>query len=427
MVPHSWRTLTRSREEGPEPVDLLRRLLPTPSRERFAALAVAALRSAAGGEPVRFDAESFRVVVGEGESSRIVNLGNFFTRYRESWPWQRAGVLRRLLVTFQQAGQDLPASFAEVRDRLLPGIRDPFYFEALRLEAELDGQTAPAIPWQPIGDRLAVCLVCDFPETMGIVAAPHLERWGLGYDEALNIALAGLARRSTERLQAIAPGVYASPWQDEYDASRILLPEVLRGLEVDGDVVAVCPNRGFLIVTGSRDHEGLDHVLQYAESRLGQPGAASALPLRYAWPDWLPFVPDARHPVHERWQRLRTVELGSVYGQQKELLDRVLEARGEDVFVASHTAARHEASGRVFSYAVWGDGVDALLPRTDAIALSWDDDGGHEHLLAPWEAVERRCGELLEPTEHVPPRFRARRFPDPTTLAGLRLERLPDF
>ena len=70
-------------------MELLRRLLPPPSRERFAARVVAALSTVAGGEAVRYEPDGFRVVVGVDESSRVVNLGNFYTRYRSSWPWHR--------------------------------------------------------------------------------------------------------------------------------------------------------------------------------------------------------------------------------------------------------------------------------------------------------------------------------------------------
>jgi hypothetical protein len=46
---------------------------------------------------------------------------------------------------------------------------------------------------------------------------------------------------------------------------------------------------------------------------------------------------------------------------------------------------------------------------------------GHERPVAfgPWERVREVAGRLMEPTEHYPPRFRVRGFPDAGQLAAI--------
>ena len=43
------------------------------------------------------------------------------------------------------------------------------------------------------------------------------------------------------QLSANSPGVWVSPWRDNYDASRLVLHDFLRSHEVKGDPVAVVP------------------------------------------------------------------------------------------------------------------------------------------------------------------------------------------
>ena len=48
---------------------------------------------------------------------------------------------------------------------------------------------------------------------------------------------------SQENFTCPAPGVWASPWRDNYDASRLVLLDLIRRHKVKGDYVAMVPNR----------------------------------------------------------------------------------------------------------------------------------------------------------------------------------------
>jgi len=90
---------------------------------------------------------------------------------------------------------------------------------------------------------------------------------------------------------------YVSATNDAYDASRLLLPEFVRSLEVKGRPVALVPNRDTALVTGDDDLEGLKIITRIADEALDGPRPLSGLPLVFEndeWADW--------EPTPHRWE-----------------------------------------------------------------------------------------------------------------------------
>ena len=111
-------------------------------------------------------------------------------------------------------------------------------------------------------------------------------------------------------------------------------------------------------------------------------------------------------------------DLAQSYAGQKDLLDDLHQRRGADIFVASATGV--EKDGQLMTYSVWTEGVDTLLPRTDLVVLSRLKDGQlGQTIFVPWDAAVAMLSELMEPTDHVPTRFRARQFPDAQQWSAL--------
>ena len=83
-------------------------------------------------------------------------------------------------------------------------------------------------------------------------------------------------------------------------------------------------------------------------------------------------------------------------------------------FVASFSAIQREEDDQVFSYCVWGDGVDSLLPRTQLVMLATKD---HETRCGEWEHVASVVGDLMEADDsYYPTRYRVRSFPSQEQL-----------
>ena len=101
---------------------------------------------------------------------------------------------------------------------------------------------------------------------------------------------------------------------------------------------------------------------------------------------------------------------------QKSLLEESYERQGIDVFVATYSVIRSD-DGECSSYAVLSNGVDSLLPKTDVIMFMESEDA--PPIRAKWEDVERACGDLLEPMDCHPPRYRVTGFPSAEVLSGI--------
>ena len=59
-----------------------------------------------------------------------------------------------------------------------------------------------------------------------------------------------------------------SATKDGYDASRLLLSDLVRQFEVRGEMIAMVPNREDLLITGSEDEDGLRGMLSLAAEAL---------------------------------------------------------------------------------------------------------------------------------------------------------------
>ena len=78
--------------------------------------------------------------------------------------------------------------------------------------------------------------------------------------------------------------------------------------------------------------------------------------------------------------------------------------------------------GNTETYCVWAKGVDSLLPVTHQVALMREE--GVPAVHADWSRVMETCGNLMEPTDDYPRRYRVREFPDETVLDAIRSDDL---
>src|SRR5262249_5905850 len=120
-----------------------------------------------------------------------------------------------------------------------------------------------------------------------------------------------------------------------------------------------------------------------------------------------------------RFKQIETNGLGARYAEQKKLLDDIHQRQGIDVFVASFSAVQKK-DGEVVSYCVWGEGLDSLLPVTQKVAFMRK---GRERpvALGHWARVVEVAGDLMDPAEHYPPRYRVREIPDEASLEAIGL------
>jgi len=281
------------------------------------------------------------------------------------------------------------------------------------------GGTGLDWPHKVLAEHLAISLIYDLPESMMQVQQAKLSVWGVTFEQALDAAVDNLREISKQPFTMPQPGVWASPYRDNYDTSRLLLTDLIRDHSVKGEPVATVPNRDTLLFTGSDDMIGLENMLALAEAGLAQPRPITAIPFLLAGETWQPYLPnDAGHPLYQKFRLAWVKSIGMEYNDQKGLLDTLHQKTGQEIFVASYLAMQMKDTGEIVSYAVWSKGAATLLPRTDLVHffIPTGENAGNIAASADWGSVMRVVGDLLEPQGLYPERYRVKRFPSEEQL-----------
>jgi uncharacterized protein YtpQ (UPF0354 family) len=373
-------------------------------RDEFVQKLARAISGAGLGE-TRFDAELYALEYDGGK----LYLNNAFAEYQRAGFFSKRAVIRRWVGQVQaMKGQSTPASFEEARANLLPYVRDRNYYGNIALVGRVNGQSFPAL-FRPLGGELTVGVAHDGPSTIASIAQPQLDQWGVTLEEALRSAQVNMRTRTPDGFAAMGPGLYVSPYRDNYDASRIVLTELISRLDVKGDPVAFAAHRDSLIITGSEDTDGLIEAARMTLQTLEHERRISGSAVCYRGGAWETFSPPEGSPAHEPVSRARMSARAKDYGDQAGLLQKI---EGDGVFVASFSVMESPAE-RWISYGVWGDGVPTWLPVTDAIAFTSSRFGEDKFRMGPWPwaDVERVAGALMEKKDVTPERVFVNAFP----------------
>lgn len=391
-----------------------------PGKDKFARLVSDAVRQAGETATILYDAQEFRLVV-EGEGNRFFNLGNVYREYCATPLAKRRQALRLYVRSWFANRKEIPADFEDVGPDLLPAVRNRCYFEVARLKAQVDGLPSLEWPHQVVAEHLTVSLVYVLPEAMVQVQQHHLSDWGRSLEEALDAACENLLAISHDQWENPCPGVWVSPWRDNHDASRLVLKDFIREHEVRGQHVAMVPNRDTLIITGSEDEAGLAHMAVLAEKALDHVRAITGLAFLLDIETWLPWLPDAEHPLHDQFNLLQLKSFGQDYAAQKDILDAFHERTGKNIWVASYSAVKNNETGKSHSHCVWSQGVDTLLPKADQVYffVPEGEKDGSVVARASWDRVQQLVGHLMEPQGVYPVRYRVKEFPTAEQLAAI--------
>jgi hypothetical protein len=367
--------------------------------------------------------DAFRLV---GQNGRTIHLHNAYHAYTHADWRRRDEALHSYVAAFlnEQEESRQQRSFEELRATLMPVIRNRGMFEDLRLEQQCEKGMDVPFPYdcRDIGEDCVELLALDLPDsTSTLIAGPRPE-WGISLDEGLAIARDNLRDVTEDRFAEAAPGVFRGAWDDAYDTSRALLPDVLHRAPVAGRPVFMLPTRDCLLVVGERDNVAMALMLELS-LKAAEHGRCISW-LAFTYDDARRIVPFAlTAPEHRQRQAdLRRMLDTPAYAGQKALLDKLHEANDVDVFVASFNVYQdRNDSTRQVSVGTWTEGVHTLLPRTDHIAFVVSrEDGEADVTVAEWEPAFALLGDLMElqPTLY-PPRYRVRSFPSAEQLRQL--------
>lgn len=386
-----------------------------PSKDRFARLIRRRLQRAGVTGPLKYDRERFSIKL---RDQAEIFLDNTYAEYCRVDRRHRELVLTTSIRGWISQAE-IPEDFEDAKPDLLPALRARSYFELdLRITAPEFSLNEQA--YEIVADDLCVTVVYDLPTSMMTVTRKQLEAWGVSLYEALEVAKQNLRERTTSYTQIGT--LYAMTHGDSYDATRLILTDLIGGMGIEGDIVAMVPNRETLFLCCGDDQEALESMLKLAEEALQHERYISGIVLRLANGNWEPWLPEVDHPLYPKFAQLRLQTIGQQYERQREFLQAQCEREGRDLYVGEVSVVRREATGELSTYAVWTNGIPTLLARTDLVIMlaSGDANGNFAKLASgTWETVERVAGHLLQPQDMYPERYLVEAFPTPSELARI--------
>ncbi|MFO8082309.1 MAG: hypothetical protein R6V07_18665 [Armatimonadota bacterium] len=395
---------------------LLGRITP----DKFAAMMIDAMRQAGLEDSIEYNEDSFSLRVGE---SRRINLANAYREYREAPSNVRHQVVEHYAFGVFVSPRELtPDDFSDAAPNLRPVVRGRMYPEYVRMQAEIDDDPWVETPSRVIGEHFVEMLAWDMPNRIVYLPESRLDAWGVSVEEAFDVAHENI-RAIGGAFEGTTGHIYVGAWDDSYAASRIVTPQMIRKLQVQGKPVVALPNAEFLIVAGTDDDEALLHMGKMISEAEREPKFESGLVLSLEDEGWRPFLPSEDSDAYELLYRHRVASMWRDYDEQQRLLEEVYAKRGLDIHVATFAAHEDRLTHRLSTVTIWTEGLVALLPRAQNVAFMGGDPDDPTMLgAASWQRVVDVAGDRIRETDLWPERWRVESFPTQQQLDAMELE-----
>lgn len=375
---------------------------------RFAGKVIKAMQKVQPGLHPVPDLENFRLLISEGN---FLNLHNAYHAYQNAPRKEQEAVLEQFVLAILHA-PELPASFEEVKSLLLPALRRKSMVDYLRQQSTAEEAGAQALACRDFSPDTVLALAIDGERSMSLVMKSTLEEWGISFDTALDVAMDNLRAMSVDNFSPIdgCPSVISANWCDAYDSSRILLPDLMyRGIG-SGNPIIMIPAREFLLLAAETNPETQLDMLGMAELALRESSRWCSTAMYQIVNGKLEVYEPQDGQVREKLRELERNVAMSEYADQKGEFDKTFERDGTDIFVATFSALNEEDG--IVSFCTWTEGVHALLPKTDRVALARSSEGEEfEMVMVDWDTLMQRHSGLLKQTPDFPPRFEVTEFP----------------
>ncbi|MFN3150740.1 DUF1444 family protein [Bremerella sp.] len=405
-------------------MDLLRYLFGSSKRDQFAERLMHRVKQAGESREIRYEKQAYQFsFYDQGELAGVANLGNIFREYAQLSEPEQEAYLGRISRAILAHHKSIPEEFEDARPDILPIVRSRAYLEIGNLERRLRGDKPTEVTSTMVGDHLLALPIFDLPEAMRTIDAERMNQWGRSLYELMEVALENLDEM-TAKVTTVDDRVFLFRNQDHYDASRLLLTDRIRQLELRGLPVAMVPTRDCLMVTGDKDEMGLQLMHQLSCQHIQDPRPISLTPCRLLPEGWETWLPPSGHPQHDAFCELHLQGHSAEYREQHEAIEVGFAQTGQEGFVANYYLHRDLKTRRLHSYCVWPECPHALLPKSDVVVFM---DSSHMKPLASgtWEVVQAALGTQMEDLKTYPPRYRVLGFPDEEALR--RIGSIPRF
>lgn len=342
----------------------------------------------------------------------VINLANIHREYAQARYLARPGLLQKYYAMLTPSDQSkVPRLWTLAQTRIFPILRSRYDRVTLEIQHRDTKDPFPPRAAKAYLGHLEVVIGYDHGQTVSQVKASAAAEWALSLELVIERARANLRALPAPTWQLVGDAVWQLQSDEGYNESFLQLPEVFEQLPAKGGALAMIPNRGVLLATGSDEPAGITALLSAARKSIEQ----APWPLCGDLFRMTPAGPELLVPTGDEAIRLATVQridIASVYEAQKTVLQKYCEALGDPVYVATYgIISKTSNPDDSHSWCSWTDGVESLLPATDLIAFGWQFEHSRKTMMVRWADAERIVGHYLKPTAEDPPRFRVDEFP----------------
>lgn len=347
----------------------------------------------------------------------VINLANIYLEYAASPRERRPTLLQKYCAMLQNPPVSSLWSLAQTK--IYPLLRSRYDRVTVEINNRRQEKPLPLRAGRQFIGHLDQILGYDHGQTVSQVQAEQVEQWGVPLDVVIERAQQNLRSLHAPFWVPVHSSVWKLESREGYNESFLQLPKIFKSLPAKGTPIAMIPNRGVLLCSGSEEPEGVTALL--AEARKSQQEAPWPLcgDLFRIGSDGIQlFIPsgsDAKALAY-----IQRLDIESVYAAQKAALEAHCEAIEDAVFVATYSLrSQKDDPNQLQSCCAWTEGVPTLLPHTDLIAFVWSLSGERKIALVPWGDAVAFVGHYFKPTHEDPPRTRVVEFPNAAELAKL--------
>lgn len=381
------------------------------SPDAFAKRLIAKLQAKGWSETIRYDSETFALHLRE---DGVTNLSRMYRDWLTYPVSARDKALDQVVAhVFESVvDEERDQDFSDVAPKLLPLVRNRSHTFNMRLDKDRPAEfLAGGI--QPLAEHLCVLVAVDQPASIAPVTEQQLQLWGKSFEEILDVAVSNLRAKSTSNFERQDDGFFLSRWDDQYDASRLLLPELFQQLPLVGAPVAIVVSRRCIAVAGADDTLALNAMARFVNDvLLAETRAIAYAPLTLHGDRWLPFEPTTLELAAIR--SLNVQQRVWDYAEQGSVLEDAARASGTDIFAVP--LVMFEDDGVLLTWTSWTENCPSLLPKASYVGLT---DRHGAFAMRAWDDIQAVCGAFSPDLACFPARFRTQDWPGPAAWSRL--------
>ena len=196
-------------------------------------------------------------------------LDNIYTTYVQDPDTKDEAIQRIILSNLETIGS---ISDRPNRAAIVPIIKDRPWLSEVRQSSQDRGVKATEQVYEDLNTDLVIVYAQDSPKNIRYLVPADLDTLGLKRSDLRALACTNLGRLLPKLEQHGENGFYMLTAGGDYEASLLLIDSVWNNgkIKVNGDLVVAIPTRDVLLVTGSRDPQGLANMRQTVDRVLAE-------------------------------------------------------------------------------------------------------------------------------------------------------------